>query len=208
VRDVFFLVCDGLKGLPEVVENVWPRTIVQTCIVHLIRNTFRLTSRRDTDAIKRDIRQIYTAATADAALAALDDLEEKWGGIYRGMIRLWRNAWTEFVPFLDYDVEIRAVLCSTDEIVNPGSSLPSRSAVPQAWSRLAVGHPEGLALTAARTPPSSAGAKDLSAASARPGWRRRVRLVRPRCVLPGVVACRCRPRLARRNCRVGTGRRR
>jgi putative transposase len=101
VRDVFFLVCDGLKGLPEVVENVWPRTIVQTCIVHLIRNTFRLTSRRDTDAIKRDIRQIYTAATADAALAALDDLEEKWGGIYRGMIRLWRNAWTEFVPFLD-----------------------------------------------------------------------------------------------------------
>jgi putative transposase len=79
VRDVFFLVCDGLKGLPEVVENVWPRTIVQTCIVHLIRNTFRLTSRRDTDAIKRDIRPIYTAATADAALAALDDLEEKLG---------------------------------------------------------------------------------------------------------------------------------
>jgi putative transposase len=116
VRDVFFLVCDGLKGLPEVVENVWPRTIVQTCIVHLIRNTFRLTSRRDTDAIKRDIRPIYTAATADAALAALDDLEEKWGGTYRAMIRLWRNAWTEFVPFLDYDVEIRTVLCSTNAI--------------------------------------------------------------------------------------------
>ena len=116
VRDVFFLVCDGLKGLPEVVANVWPAAVVQTCVVHLIRNTFRLTSRRDADAIKRDIRRIYTAPTADAALAALDDLEEKWGNTYRAMIRLWRNAWAEFVPFLDYDVEIRAVLCSTNAI--------------------------------------------------------------------------------------------
>ena len=66
VRDVFFLVCDGLKGLPEVVGNVWPLAIVQTCIIHLIRNTFRLTSRKDADAIKRDIRPIYTAPSVDA----------------------------------------------------------------------------------------------------------------------------------------------
>jgi putative transposase len=89
VRDVFFLVCDGLKGLPEVVENVWPLTIVQTCIIHLIRNTFRLTSRADHSAIKHDIKPIYTAPTPDAALVALDELEEKWGGKYRAMIRLW-----------------------------------------------------------------------------------------------------------------------
>jgi transposase-like protein len=116
VRDVFFLVCDGLKGLPEVVANVWPYAIVQTCIIHLIRNTFRLTSRADSDAIKRDILPIYTAATAEAAAVALDELEEKWGGKYRAMIRLWRNAWNEFIPFLDYDVEIRKVLCSTNAI--------------------------------------------------------------------------------------------
>ena len=116
VRDVFFLVCDGLKGLPEVVSNVWPYAVVQTCIIHLIRNTFRLTSRGDSDAIKRDILPIYTAATAEAAAVALDELEEKWGGKYRAMIRLWRNAWNEFVPFLDYDVEIRKVLCSTNAI--------------------------------------------------------------------------------------------
>jgi putative transposase len=116
VKDVFFLVCDGLKGLPGVVETVWPLTIVQTCIIHLIRNTFRLTGRQDSDAIKRDIKQIYTAPNADAALAALDDLEEKWGTKYRAMIRLWRNAWTEFIPFLDYDVEIRTVICSTNAI--------------------------------------------------------------------------------------------
>jgi len=78
VKDVFFLVCDGLKGLPEVVGSIWPLAIVQTCIIHLIRNTFRLTSRQDVGAIKRDIRPIYTAPHADAASAALDELEEKW----------------------------------------------------------------------------------------------------------------------------------
>jgi putative transposase len=116
VRDVFFLVCDGLKGLPEVVENVWPLTIVQTCIIHLIRNTFRLTSRKDIDAIKRDIKPIYTAPNPAVALVALDELEEKWGTKYGAMIRLWRNAWNEFVPFLDYDVEIRKMICSTNAI--------------------------------------------------------------------------------------------
>src|SRR3954449_8127346 len=116
VRDAFFVVCDGLKGLPDVVEAVWPQAVVQTCIIHLIRNTFRLTSRADSDAIKRDIRPIYTAPNADAALVALNELEEKWGTKYRGMIRLWRNAWTEFIPFLDYDVEIRTVICSTNAI--------------------------------------------------------------------------------------------
>src|SRR5690349_602424 len=116
VRDVFFLVCDGLKGLPEVVGSIWPLAIVQTCIIHLIRNTFRLTSRKDVDAIKRDIRPIYTAPTADAASAALDELEEKWGDKYGAMIRLWCNAWNEFIPFLDYDTEIRKVICSTNAI--------------------------------------------------------------------------------------------
>ncbi|MGC4811564.1 IS256 family transposase [Micromonospora sp. DT228] len=116
VKDVFFLVCDGLKGLPDVVTNVWPRTIVQTCIIHLIRNTFRLTSRKYWDAIKHDIKPIYTAVNAQAARAAFDDLAEKWGGRYPAVIRLWDNAWAEFIPFLDYDVEIRKVICSTNAI--------------------------------------------------------------------------------------------
>ena len=77
VRDVFFLVCDGLKGLPEVVGNVWPLATVQTCIIHLIRNTFRLASKRDWDALKRNVQPIYTAVNAGAARAALDELAEK-----------------------------------------------------------------------------------------------------------------------------------
>ena len=116
VKDTFFVVCDGLKGLPEVVGNVWPLTTVQTCIIHLIRNTFRLASRRDWDALKHDVKPIYTAVNADAARAALDELSEKWGNKYAAIIRLWNNAWEEFIPFLDYDVEIRTVLCSTNAI--------------------------------------------------------------------------------------------
>ena len=113
---MFFLVCDGLKGLPAVVANVWPQTTVQTCIIHLIRNTFRLASSRDWDALKRDVKPIYTAVNAAAARAALDELAETWGARYGAIIRLWENAWEEFIPFLDYDIEIRTVICSTNAI--------------------------------------------------------------------------------------------
>jgi transposase-like protein len=116
IKDVFFVVCDGLKGLPDVVSNVWPQAIVQTCIIHLIRNTFRLTSRKYWDELKRDVKPIYTAVNAAAARVALDDLTEKWGTRYPAVIRLWDNAWEEFIPFLDYDVEIRKVICSTNAI--------------------------------------------------------------------------------------------
>jgi putative transposase len=116
VKDVFFVVCDGLKGLPEVVANVWPQAIVQTCIIHLIRNTFRLTSRRYWDELKRDLKPIYTAVNAPAARVAFDELAAKWGDRYPAVVRLWDNAWEEFIPFLDYDVEIRQVICSTNAI--------------------------------------------------------------------------------------------
>ena len=98
------------------VGNAWPQAIVQTCIVHLIRNTFRLASKRDWDALRRDVKPIYTAVNAAAAWAALGELEEKWGQRYPAIIRLWENAWEQFIPFLDYDIEIRQMLCSTNAI--------------------------------------------------------------------------------------------
>jgi putative transposase len=116
VADVFFLVCDGLKGLPDSVAAVWPATIVQTCIIHLIRGSIRYASRKYWDQLAADLKPIYQAVNADAAAAALDVLEAKWGGRYPAIIRLWRTAWTEFIPFLDYDLEIRKVLCSTNAI--------------------------------------------------------------------------------------------
>ncbi len=116
VKDVFFLVCDGLKGLPDVVGNVWPLATVQTCIIHLIRNTFRLAGRQHWDALRRDVKPIYTAVNAAAARAALDELTERWGKKYGAIVRLWENSWEEFIPFLDYDIEIRRVICSTNAI--------------------------------------------------------------------------------------------
>jgi transposase-like protein len=113
---LFFVICDGLKGLPEVVVSAFPLAIVQTCLIHLLRNTFRLSSKRDWDALKRDVKPIYTAVNADAARAAFDTMADNWSNRYPAVIRLWDNAWEAFIPFLDYDVEIRKVLCSTNAI--------------------------------------------------------------------------------------------
>ncbi len=116
VRDVFFIVCDGLKGLPDSVNAVFPLAIVQTCIIHLIRGTFRYASKRYWEAIAKDLRPIYTAVNAAAAQEALAYLEEKWGKAYPAIPKLWRGSWEHFTPFLDYDLEIRRILCSTNAI--------------------------------------------------------------------------------------------
>lgn len=116
VADVFFVVCDGLKGLPDSVAAVFKDAIVQTCVIHLIRGTFRYASKRYWDALSKDMRAIYTAPTAAAAWSAFEEFEEKWGKPYPAIPKLWRAAWEQFIPFLDYDVEIRRVLCSTNAI--------------------------------------------------------------------------------------------
>ncbi len=116
VEDVCIAVCDGLKGLPEAIGTVWPLTTVQACIIHLIRNTFRYASRRDWEAISKDLRPVYTAPTEAAAAARFDEFAQAWGGQYPAIIKLWRAAWSEFIPFLDYDVEIRRIICSTNAI--------------------------------------------------------------------------------------------
>lgn len=116
VADVLMLVCDGLKGLPEAVETVWPRTIVQTCVVHLLRNSFRYAARQDWDKIAKALKPVYTAPTEDAATERFLEFAETWGRKYPAIVKLWENAWAEFVPFLAFDVEIRKVVCSTNAI--------------------------------------------------------------------------------------------
>jgi transposase-like protein len=123
VRDIFYLVCDGLKGMPGSVGTVFPETIVQTCVVHLIRNSFRYSSKRYWPELAKDLKLIYGAADAKQAAAGLDDLADKWGGRYPAIIKLWRNAWDEFVPFLDIDREIRGVLSTTNAIESLNSRL-------------------------------------------------------------------------------------
>jgi putative transposase len=116
VADVCIAVCDGLKGLPEAINAVWELTTVQACIIHLIRNTFRYASRKYWDQIAHDLRPIYTAATEAEARAQFTEFADKWGRPYPAITKLWANAWSEFVPFLDYDVEIRKIICSTNAI--------------------------------------------------------------------------------------------
>ena len=116
VGDVLMVVCDGLKGLPDAVTTVWDHTIVQTCIVHLLRNSFRYASQRDWPTLAKDLKPVYTAPTEQAALDRFAEFSEKWESRYPAIIRLWTNAWAEFVPFLAFDIEIRKVICTTNAI--------------------------------------------------------------------------------------------
>ena len=115
-RDVLMLVCDGLKGLPDAVGAVWGKTVVQTCIVHLLRNSFKYASRRDWAEVAKDIKPVYTAPSEAAALDAFAEFSGKWEKRYPAIIRLWENAWAEFVPFLRFDNEIRTIICTTNAI--------------------------------------------------------------------------------------------
>ena len=116
VNDVLMVVCDGLTGLPDAITNVWPAAVTQTCVVHLLRNSFRYAGRQHWDAIAKALRPIYTAPTEAAALERFYEFTDAWGRRYPAIVRLWENAWAEFVPFLAFDAEIRKVVCSTNAI--------------------------------------------------------------------------------------------
>jgi transposase-like protein len=116
VRDVLMLVCDGLKGLPEAVNSCWDKTIVQSCVVHLLRNSFRYASKRDWPELAKDLKPIYTAPSQQAALDRFAEFSDRWEKRYPAIIRLWTDAWPEFVPFLAFDVEIRKIICTTNAI--------------------------------------------------------------------------------------------
>jgi putative transposase len=116
VDDVCMVVCDGLKGLPDAIGTVWPQAITQTCVVHLLRASFRYAARQDWDKISKALKPVYTAATQDVAEERFLEFCETWGRKYPAIVRLWENAWAEFVPFLQFDSEIRRVVCTTNAI--------------------------------------------------------------------------------------------
>jgi putative transposase len=116
VKDVCLVVCDGLVGLADAVGAVWAQAIVQNCVVHLLRASFRYAGRRDWPGIARDLKAIYTAATEAAALDRFAEFCGRWGAKYPAIVKLWENAWAEFVPFLSFDDEIRTVIYTTNAI--------------------------------------------------------------------------------------------
>jgi putative transposase len=95
VADVLMVVCDGLTGLPDAITTVWPQTITQTCVVHLLRNSFRYAGRQHWDAIAKALKPVYTAPTEAAARERFAEFAQDWGGRYPAIVRLWNNAWAE-----------------------------------------------------------------------------------------------------------------
>lgn len=116
VEDILIVCCDGLKGLPDAIRTVWPKSEVQTCVIHLIRNSMKYVSYNDRKKVVAGLKPIYIAVNADAAKAALDNLRKEWGTKYPGMIAAWERAWEEFIPFLKYPKEIRKVVYTTNAI--------------------------------------------------------------------------------------------
>ena len=107
VADALIVCCDGLKGLPDSIRTTWPDATVQTCVVHMVRNSLRYASKADWSKITKQMRSIYTAPTVAAAEAEFEAFAETWGQKYPAMIRSWENSWGEFVPFLEFPADLR-----------------------------------------------------------------------------------------------------
>ena len=110
----------GLTGFPEAIEATWPQTTVQTCTVHLIRAAMRFVSYQDRKKVAAALRPIYTAPTIDAAESELLAFADSpLGRRYPATVATWENAWQRFIPFLAFPPELRRIIYTTDEIVNP-----------------------------------------------------------------------------------------
>jgi putative transposase len=116
LKDALIVCCDGLTGLPDAIEAVWPGAVVQTCVVHLIRSSMRFVSHDDRKPVAAALRPVYTAVNEAAARAALDQLRHDHGRKYPGVIAAWERAWPQFIPFLEYDTAIRKVIYTTNAI--------------------------------------------------------------------------------------------
>jgi putative transposase len=116
VKDILICCVDGLKGFPEAIEAIFPETEVQTCIVHLIRHSLKYVPRRQYDQVVKDLKPIYKATDADAALAALEHFDQKWGKQLSPIVKAWRDAWEHVIPFLAFPEEVRRVIYTTNAI--------------------------------------------------------------------------------------------
>lgn len=123
VLDALIVCCDGLKGLPDAVRVVWPKATVQTCVVHLIRNSLRYASKADWQDITRGLRKIYQAPSVEAAVVEFDTFASVWQPKYPAMIDMWQRMWDDFVPFLAFPVELRKIVYTTNAIESMNARL-------------------------------------------------------------------------------------
>jgi putative transposase len=116
LADALIVCCDGLKGLPESIRLTWPQATVQTCVVHMVRNSLRYASRKHWKQITTSMREIYTAPTVEAAETRFAEFAEEWEPTCPAMIQAWRSVWPEFVPFLEFPLELRRIVYTTNAI--------------------------------------------------------------------------------------------
>ena len=116
VADVLIACCDGLKGLPDALVATWPQVTVQTCVVHLVRNSLRYASKAHWGKISADLKAVYTSSTLPAAEARFAEFADNWREKYPAMVAMWERSWNEFIPFLDFPLEIRKLIYTTNGI--------------------------------------------------------------------------------------------
>ena len=116
LNDIYVLCADGLKGLPEAVTSIYPETVFQTCIVHMVRHSLNYVPYTDKKAVATDLKKIYAANTVDLSSQYLDEFEVTWGDKYPAIVRSWRNNWSRVIPFFDYPKAIRKVIYTTNII--------------------------------------------------------------------------------------------
>ena len=124
VKDILIAVVDGLKGFPKAINAAFPQTLVQTCIVHLLRNALAYVSWQDRKQVVAALKPIYKAPTADAALVALDEFEAgPWGKKYPAIAPIWRRQWDQVIPFFAFPEEVRKIIYTTNAIESLNSTL-------------------------------------------------------------------------------------
>ena len=123
MNDVLIACVDGLKGLPEAIESVFPQAEVQLCIVHMVRNSLKFVSYKDRKKIAADLKNVYRASTVKQAEEALSDFESKWDSRYPMISKSWRNNWPKIIPFFSYSEDIRKVIYTTNAIESINNSI-------------------------------------------------------------------------------------
>jgi putative transposase len=123
VQDIFIACVDGLKGFPDAIEAVFPKTTVQLCIVHMVRHSLNYVSWKRRPEVAADLRLIYQSATAEEAELRLGEFEEKWDAEYLPIGQSWRRNWHRLIPFFDFPPEIRKVIYTTNAIESVNMSL-------------------------------------------------------------------------------------
>jgi len=123
LEDIFILCADGLKGLPEAVENAFPKALFQTCIVHMVRHSLNYVPYTEKKAVAADLKKVYESSTVDLALQALDEFELTWGDKYQIIVKSWRNNWEKITPFMQFPIEIRKVIYTTNIVESLNNTL-------------------------------------------------------------------------------------